>query len=252
MATAADKTKTKNSVLSSLEYFSDYVLTLAATDDVRRTVASNLLSKIERKIDDLIDTPEDLSADISSLYQEVAGVASPAVATITAMLNALENLMEQDPPDTEPTASTRVMQASAIAQSIARVAISGTITTREAAVAAALAVASGAESVRAVIDECEDSVSGYIAPSDIVSSIAVMLKKAQAYLLAAAFDLRLERSIVTDREYIPLSLIYKIYGETDIKDRGIETVLGEFIEQNNLTDSEIFLIPIGREIKYYV
>jgi hypothetical protein len=145
-----------------------------------------------------------------------------------------------------------MMQASAIAQSIARVAISGAITTREAAVAAAIAVASGAESVRAIIDECEDSVTGYTAPQDIVSSIAVMLKKAQAYLLAAAFDLRLERSIITDREYIPLSLIYKIYGEAIIKERGLETVLAEFIEQNNLTDSELFLISIGREIKYYV
>jgi hypothetical protein len=252
MATTADKTKTKNSVLASLAFFADYVLTLAATDDDRRAIASNLLSKIIRKIDDLIDTPEDLAADISELYQTVAGVVSPAVATITAMLNALENLMAQDPPDTQATAATRIMQAAAIAQSIARVAITGTIINRESAVAAAIAVASGADSVRAIIEECEDAVTGYTAPSEIVASIEAMLKKAQAYLLAAAFDLRLERSIVTDREYIPLSLIYKIYGETDIIDRGLEVVLGEFIDQNNLTDAEIFLIPIGREIKYYV
>ncbi len=68
---------------------------------------------------------------------------------------------------------------------------------------------------------------------------------ANNYLIELSFELRLEKKITTESPRAPIELIYALTGNYT------DDLLDEFIETNNLTDDEIFLIPPGREITYF-
>lgn len=68
---------------------------------------------------------------------------------------------------------------------------------------------------------------------------------AAGYLVELSFSLKQERRITLDRERTPLDLAAELYGETDSK-------LDFIITSNDLNGDEMFAIPRGREIVYYI
>ena len=88
-------------------------------------------------------------------------------------------------------------------------------------------------------DAFVDSGEGYSALlQTIASSIQVMQE--------AAFNLPMTRYIKLGRDRQVIELLCELYGPDGFNR------IDEFINDNNLNAEEIVLIPMGREVRYYV
>jgi prophage DNA circulation protein len=79
----------------------------------------------------------------------------------------------------------------------------------------------------------------YIALQELVQASARLI-------LSASFALPLQRTITLERDRNVIELCAEIYGSID------SDVIDQFIVENNLNIDEIQLIPMGREVSYYV
>jgi enamine deaminase RidA (YjgF/YER057c/UK114 family) len=81
--------------------------------------------------------------------------------------------------------------------------------------------------------------SAYLALNKLVQNSAQII-------LNAAFALPMRRTIKTDRDRQVIELCAELYGSIE------NDVIDQFITENNLNINEIELIPMGREVSYYV
>ena len=68
--------------------------------------------------------------------------------------------------------------------------------------------------------------------------------KSAALIINSSFSLPMRRTIVLDRDRQLIELSAELYGSVDYMD--------ELIFENKLTADEIILLPMGKEITYYV
>lgn len=72
-----------------------------------------------------------------------------------------------------------------------------------------------------------------------------LVSQVAGQLFALAFNLKIERKVELNRDEATIILVHRYYGYSDDN-------LKLFIDSNGLKGDEIFLIPAGREIKYYL
>lgn len=84
----------------------------------------------------------------------------------------------------------------------------------------------------------------FIDTSEIAYEIEKLIEETERYVLEIAFDLPTKRTIILGRDRQLLELLTELYGNLDHID--------EFIQDNNLNADELEVLPMGREVVYYV
>lgn len=121
--------------------------------------------------------------------------------------------------------------------------VTGAFRSRQGAVSAATEIAEYYDQLLRYIDArtgedyVVDTGEGFNEMRDAVSA-------ALSFIIEESFNLDIRKTIVLNRDRQVLELISELYGNFDNLD--------EFIIDNDLTADEIGLIPMGREVSYYV
>ena len=89
-----------------------------------------------------------------------------------------------------------------------------------------------------------DAKNIFVDTSDVLYNIQKLVTDTAWYVLDTAFNLPARRTIVLDRDRQLLELLAELYGGFDRID--------EFIQENNLNADELEVLPMGREVSYYV
>ena len=124
--------------------------------------------------------------------------------------------------------------------------------TREDATSAAEALLDGWTATQQALDDQEvASYSGtletrFSVSDELGASMSDIVYRSAAVLLRLAFQLRQERRIVLMDEDTPLERCFRVYGTTRPRTYDF------FIATNKLEGGEFFILPKGREIRYYV
>jgi len=92
----------------------------------------------------------------------------------------------------------------------------------------------------------DDLKNKYNVPDTVSSAIKDIVSDSLKILIADSFDLRIEKIIVIDKARTIIDLCYELYGSTEIAD------IDFLISSNNLTGSDLIIIPVGKIIRYYV
>jgi hypothetical protein len=108
------------------------------------------------------------------------------------------------------------------------------------------------DSIVAVLDEYSDQFNDETDPldrrfeiSDALNALNSLVSLTVARLFDIAFTLRQERFIILEKEYDTYNLTHKLYGFSDEN-------LQLLIDTNQLKSNEIYLVPKGKEIVYYI
>lgn len=117
-------------------------------------------------------------------------------------------------------------------------------TSREDAITAAEKVQEVYESVKEKLDS-EVGKDVLIETSESYSALLEVYQKTVALVLNTAFSLRKRRVIVLGRDRQIIELLAELYGEVD-------SHIDEFITDNNLMLDELKVLPMGKEVAYYV
>lgn len=241
---AADSAAAKGSLLDSLDDFSEGISDAIAEIESVSEEINRRVSEFENAMDQLILTPLLLAQSLVQLYR----TPGRAVIRITRKIDGygvmLQNLVSYVAPQTKSQAATRTLQAAAILAGMAESTLTGDLANRSEAVSACEALWAALTAAIELIESVEGSVPGYSAPADILAWIRDILARAAAMLLEKSFSLKTERRISLEGDRTPFDLVYELYGDIEHLD--------EFIDQNRLQADEIFLIPRGREVAYYV
>ena len=84
----------------------------------------------------------------------------------------------------------------------------------------------------------------YIMGNDTMVYLNELVSIGYSYILNQLYDLKVEQKIILDKEIDPISLAKELYGTIERLD--------DLIDDNKLSEYELFLLPIGKEIKIYV
>lgn len=115
---------------------------------------------------------------------------------------------------------------------------------REEAITAAEDLQDIFESVKDKLDEELDK-DVLIETSESYSALLEVYQKTVALVLNTAFSLRKRRVVVLDRDRQVIELLAELYGD-------IDNHIDEFIIDNDLNIDEIGVLPMGKEVAYYV
>lgn len=89
-----------------------------------------------------------------------------------------------------------------------------------------------------------DAKNIFVDTSDVLYNMQKLVIDTSWYVLDTAFNLPSRRTIVLGRDRQLLELLAELYGGFDRID--------EFIQENNLNADELEMLPMGREVSYYV
>ena len=115
---------------------------------------------------------------------------------------------------------------------------------REDAITAAEKVQEVFEAVKEKLDS-EVGKDVLIETSESYSALLEVYQKTVALVLNTAFSLRKRRVIVLGRDRQIIELLAELYGD-------IDSHIDEFIVDNNLMLDELKVLPMGKEVAYYV
>lgn len=148
----------------------------------------------------------------------------------------------------DPEAASRVLQFLATLIGLAESTVEGDLTTRADALLVVDALVGALEDALAAV-EADEAATGYVAPAELISRARALIAQAQALMLAQSFGLAVERRLILAEDRTPLDLVHELYSPSSADD--LETHLDDFIAHNRLAGDELFLIPRGREVRYY-
>ena len=243
-ADAADSAIGKGSLLDALNDYSEGISTLISGIESFSEEINRRVSEFESTMDTLILSPEVLAQSFIQLYRLPGRAAVKIIKKVDGYWTMLENLASYLDPETYFQAAIRTFLATGILAGMAESTLAGDLTSRPEAIRAAEVLQTALAAATELIESAEGSVPEYTAPSEMIARLRDIFARAVAMLLEKSFSLKAERRISLEGDRTPLDLIYELYGDIDHLD--------EFIEQNRLQGDEIFLIPRGREVAYYV
>jgi hypothetical protein len=244
-ADAADEAKSKTAVTDSLTSLSDACGDLVEGNEELSADFNKQVNEIESGIDTLIGTPITLAQS----FITVSRLPARAVISITQKIKGYSTLIDDlaaVDPLTDSQAALKALGLFGAVAGLAESALYGTLVSRLDAVNANAALAAALLAALAGIEAAEASVPTYQAPRELVAGMKDSAAAAAALLLAKAFALKSERKYTLTGDMCPLDLVYQLYGRLD------DELLDEFIETNRLAGDEIFAVPLGREVVYYV
>lgn len=216
---------------------------------------SNIQSELYSSLDGLVSATEDVAIQTIKLFRIPGNAAieagkkiecygSSAIAIINNFRNDPANMTNAQ----NQWASTRLMLDALMVACAGGVAVADSksdvgFKSREEAVQAATEIA---ELYDEIIEYEEKNVDkdffvetgeGYNSMRDVVS-ISIQ------HIIENSFSLPNRKSIILGEDRQIIELVYDLYGNLD--------KLDEFIVDNNLNYNEIEIIPMGREVAYYV
>lgn len=99
-----------------------------------------------------------------------------------------------------------------------------------------------------ILFEEEDIDQQYFSQTDSFNDALLLTTAAQQFLLLSAYDLNIERRFKLTKPKTPIQIVgeeYNSFGEND-------NLIELFIISNNLKDTEILILPAGKEVLVYV
>ncbi len=199
-----------------------------------------------------------LATQLSFLAQTPARATDNVSDRMNAYLNVGRNLFGE--PAENPTFEARndiaVREAglNALAATLPLIVSTGVINTRTEAI-------EFSEAIQAFFDDMTDSLdetqkifennligSQYFSQSASFNDLALLISLGLEFLLRTFFDLKIEKRIVLTERISPIALVIKELGELGDNDINLDL----FIASNKLKNTEILLLPIGKQVVFYV
>lgn len=243
----ATQAGTKKSMLDTLAAIKDGMDSITELTDEIRADIDQSIADITNTIDEYVQAPADLMTAIIQLHRLPATVQVDAESKIDGYTTIYDNLITDYIETTEKYGENyglvAVANIGAVAIAAGESSAYGDIPTRDAAgnIISNLNTLYG--NIKDTIQDLEDAGS-FAVGYDMLQSIEVVLASTIGGLIDSALNLPAERKIILEREVDPITLYYELFGNID--------ELDDWMSYNNFTDSEILLIPRGREVRWYV
>lgn len=265
-----------NSITKSIDNINTYLNDLISLSDDLYNIYINELSEITNTIDDLVNSPGDLAQRMQNLIQMAMVATDDATTRISAYSNLLTdtlNFSEEDEKEfTNGTAAGKnILSTSGLvslavisainysAVSTKSVTIDDILSGNEAPDAGYLSrnqVLETLNSVQNLAFTTTETLSekaanfGAVTFFDQYFDYSILNKNLIAQTIKnlnkRIFDTTKEVKITTDIELTPIQHCANLYNSVEL------STIEFFIDSNMLHGDEIFLVPKGREILYYV
>lgn len=214
-------------------------------DDIN-TRFNAIARDIQGTVDDLIQAPAALAESVIRLVRTPARIGISIREKIRGYRRLYELYADRLIPGTASTsqASLNGVFLSAVGMAIAECSLTPDDTaTREQTARNAnqllevrLGIAENSESLEADYPD-------YFLRPEQAQSLNESLTESAAILYERSFSLSIERIVNLDRDVTPLDFVYSVYGSIDRLD--------EWIQQNELKGNDLFILRVGREVRYY-
>lgn len=211
--------------------------------------AEDLGAQFEADLATALGSVDALVADPATLAEAVMSLArAPAVAVmgIGDKVRSYQTLVESIGLSTVNTYAEAELMLMSLAGGCAgacEATLTGDLGTRADAVESADLIDEILETLRLTLEAAQEI--GWAPEADTVAALEEMLARARARLLEASFSLKVERRLILSGSSDPCSMVKKLYGTFS------DTLLEQFILDNDLSDDEFFMIPMGREVVWY-
>ena len=244
---AADENTFKNRVLAGVGAVEDGLGKLAATTEAVGNQFDAIVDSINRGIDILVRDPLTLAFQTKLLIQAPGRAASALSARLDAYAKLAADIFgAADAVTTDGNLFyTRGMFAGGYVSGSVVSVVNTDLETRADAIGAADELLDQLDALTAWRDLNYREL-GEIDTGEAYQALLDAVSLAAGYLVEISFTLKQERSIVLDRARSIVDLAAELLGST------WESRLDFFINSNALTGSEIFELPKGRTVRYYV
>jgi len=237
----------KDQVLGTMDEMSESFRDAAAQVDGLTQQIESQIQEIESAIDNLVTAPADLFDSLLSLYRLPARTAARVEDKLDGYRSLYEGLAQGFADTTQRygelfglVASSQVSAATAAA---AESTVEGSLPTRGSASRAVDKLTQLDSDATALMTDLEGN-GGFVAPYSVQADVSRVVSRAAGSLVDRALSLPTERVKLLDQDYTPASLTWELWGDVDKLDL--------LINYNDLSGDELFLIPAGREVRWYV
>lgn len=235
--------------------------TRAAAESLRRiaqaeksiyTKFQTIESELFSSIDSIINAAESVAIQTNKLFNLPSRAAADVAAKIEGYGQAVKDIIRQfrNSPARAEDARNQWVSARLMLESLVVSCASGVATTgnnkfrsREEAVGAAMSILSIYDSV-VEFEEKNVDKDYFVEVGEGFSAMRDVVSMSVAQIVDNSFSLPTKKSIVLGKDRQIVELLFDLYG-------GLEKI-DEFIVDNNLNYNEIEVIPMGREVAYYV
>jgi prophage DNA circulation protein len=216
---------------------------------ITQSVAAEIQATVDEitgTIDDLVQAPLNLVTALSNLYRLPADVITDVKSKIDGYTAIAETVYAAAVATTlrygELFGIIQAGNVNAAAIAAADASASGTATTRRDAIDAAETLRALADSQAATIDAMgvDDYESYYATRRALTLAIDALIR--------STLDLPAERVYTVPADTTLLELVYLLYGV----DGDADTLMDRIIDYNDLTGEEMFIVPQGRIVRWYV
>ena len=240
---AIEQAEGKGFIDTLLADVSENLQGIADTVDSVKAQFDAIKDAIDTAIDVLIAQPLTLATEISLLIQAPARAVAAIQARLEAYGNLGAGLLGVDASSQNDYAFRILSGSAAVTGSIVSV-VNNQFDTRAEALNAADEILSQFEAYLAWLD-ANAAALGIVDTGEAYQALLNAVALTAGFLVEISFTLKVERSIILDRNRTIVDLAGELYGEVD-------PVLDFLITSNNLTGSEIKELPAGKRIVYYV
>lgn len=247
-----------NAVAEQLYYIAAVSASLAIAKDQVADAQANLdaaLASVQASTADY-DPTTIANALVGLVQAPILSCADPTTA-IRLMGTAVDNFITMIPSTTKredlaKCATIEVLLDAALGGACLSVTMGG-LDTRVQAVAAARALVQMLQDVTQAMDDVYDAFATafrpdhrYYAQTDSYEKLSILVSNCVDYLFRLAFDLRVEKRIVLERDKTPIQICAEEYGAK------AEDNLDAFIGWNQLTGDDVLILGQSREVVLYV
>lgn len=241
-----------NMFKKGMEVATDVLTDIARTEKDIYTKYQVIENELFASISDVINSAETIAVQTVKLLRLPAQTSADVAVKIASYAQVVENLIinfKNDPAGIENAknqwASTRLML-----ESLAVACASGVATldvtefkSRDEAVEAAESILDIYDSV-VDFEESKISKDFFVETGDGFDAMRDVVANSVSQIIQSSFSLPTRKTILLGRDRQIVELLYELYGSLD--------KLDEFIVDNNINYNELEVIPMGREVAYYV
>ncbi len=243
--TVAESERVKGTVTDTLADFKANIEDVISDNEDLAAQFDAAVRDFENNLDTLILTPIVMAQSFISLARLPGRVVTSIKAKVDGYRASIATLgtLALTTANGAAEAASKFMQFFAFLLGISESSLAGTINDREEAATLADDVRDALADVLGFL-EADESETGYVAPQSSVTDLRALIASTSELLLGQSFSLPIERRLTLTEDRTPIDLVFELYSALD--------QLDDFIETNALQDDEIYLIPRGREVVYYV
>lgn len=259
----SDATNAKNRLLNGIRTFKSAVNSIASTVREISDTIEEVSSFIEENIDYLMTKPLELAGAVQRLYNTPARCYASVQNRINGYLPAYQKLLNEikgtNSQNTKNEIAEKSLIGNCIISTMAEIFVNPDpvgngefdYITRNDAIRAAQSLKEYLLEMQNAIDIDEANTANYslnykfAQDSEIANLIRDIVNDSLKVLISQSFELKTEKTIVTDKDRTIIDLCYELYGTNDY------LTLDFFCNSNNLTGENLIIIPQGTVIKYY-